>query len=62
MWIAMLCSVTVSMGEETKGVFREMRFVIGVSRATSAAAKPVAVLGCCDYMARVPKKSFWQAG
>ena len=40
MWIAMLCSVTVSMGDETKGVFRVMRFVMGVSRVTSAAGKP----------------------
>jgi hypothetical protein len=30
----------VSMGDETKGVLSEMRFVIGVSRVTSAAGKP----------------------
>jgi hypothetical protein len=28
------------MGEETKGVLRVMRFVIGVSRLTSMAGKP----------------------
>lgn len=41
--MAMLCSVTVSMGDETKGVLSEMRFVMGVSRATSAAGKPASV-------------------
>ena len=40
MWIAIECSVTVSMGEETRGVLREMRLVTGVSKATSDAAKP----------------------
>ena len=40
MWMAMLCSVTVSMGEETKGVLRVMRFVTGESRVTSEAGKP----------------------
>ena len=40
MWIAIECSVTVSMGEETKGVLREIRLVTGVSKATSDAAKP----------------------
>jgi len=38
--MAMLCSVTVSMGEETKGVLREIRFVTGESRVTSEAGKP----------------------
>jgi hypothetical protein len=33
------------MGEETKGVLRVMRFVMGVSRATSAAGKPIVRLG-----------------
>ena len=32
--------MTVSMGEETKGVLRVIRLVTGVSRATSEAAKP----------------------
>ena len=32
--------MTVSIGEETRGVLREMRFVTGVSRATSEAGKP----------------------
>ena len=40
MWIAIECSVTVSIGEETKGVLRVIRLVIGVSKATSEAAKP----------------------
>lgn len=39
-WIAMECSVTVSMGEDKRGVFRVIRFVTGVSRATSEAGKP----------------------
>ena len=39
-WIAIECSVTVSMGEETRGVLRVIRLVTGVSRATSEAAKP----------------------
>jgi hypothetical protein len=57
--MAMLCSVTVSMGEETKGVLRVMRFVIGVSRVTSAAGKPgdcvrmhVASHAPCESLAR----------
>lgn len=40
MWIAMECSVTVSMGDETRGVLREIRFVTGVSKDTFEAAKP----------------------
>ena len=40
MWIAMECSVTVSIGEERRGVLREMRLVTGESRVTSEAAKP----------------------
>lgn len=40
MWIAIECSVTVSMGEDTRGDFREIRFVTGLSSATSEAAKP----------------------
>lgn len=32
--------MTVSIGEETKGVLRVIRLVIGVSKATSVAAKP----------------------
>jgi hypothetical protein len=36
----MLCSVTVSIGEETKGVLRVMRLVTAVSRVTSEAGKP----------------------
>ena len=38
--MAMECSVTVSIGEETRGVLREIRLVTGVSRATSAAENP----------------------
>jgi glucose-6-phosphate dehydrogenase assembly protein OpcA len=38
--MAMLCSVTVSMGEERRGVLREMRLVTGESRVTSLAEKP----------------------
>jgi len=38
--IAMLCSVTVSMGDEMKGVFRAIRLVTGVSKETSEAGKP----------------------
>lgn len=41
MWMAMECSVTVSMGEEMKGVLREMRLVTGVSSVTALAGKPV---------------------
>lgn len=41
MWMAISCSVTVSMGEETKGVLRVMRFVTGASRVTSEAGKPM---------------------
>jgi len=44
MWMAMLCSVTVSMGDETNGVLRVMRLVMGESRATVEAGKPFAVL------------------
>ena len=40
MCIAIECSVTVSIGEERRGVFSEIRFVTGVSRATSEAGKP----------------------
>ena len=40
MWIAIECSVTVSMGDETRGVLRLIRLVTGASRATSEAAKP----------------------
>ena len=40
MWIAIECSVTVSIGEETKGVLRVILLVTGVSKATSEAAKP----------------------
>lgn len=40
MWMAMLCSVTVSMGEERRGVLREIRLVTGESRVTSLAEKP----------------------
>ena len=40
MWIAIECSVTVSIGEETRGVLRVIRLVTGVSRATVEAAKP----------------------
>ena len=40
MWIAIECSVTVSIGEETKGVLRAILLVTGVSKATSEAAKP----------------------
>ena len=32
--------MTVSMGEETRGVLRVIRLVTGVSKATSEAAKP----------------------
>lgn len=38
--MAIECSVTVSMGDETNGVLREMFRVTGVSRETSDAAKP----------------------
>ena len=38
--MAIECSVTVSMGEDTRGVLSEIRLVTGVSRATSDAAKP----------------------
>ncbi|KAL2864192.1 uncharacterized protein BJX67DRAFT_361898 [Aspergillus lucknowensis] len=40
MWMAMLCSVTVSMGEDRRGAFNVTRFVTGVSRVTSEAGKP----------------------
>ena len=40
MCMAIECSVTVSMGEDITGVLREIFLVIGVSRATSEAAKP----------------------
>ena len=40
MWMAIECSVTVSMGEERRGVLSEMRLVTGESRVTSDAAKP----------------------
>lgn len=39
-WMAIECSVTVSIGEETRGVLREIRLVMGVSSVTSDAAKP----------------------
>lgn len=38
--MAMLCSVTVSIGDERRGVLREMRLVTGESRVTSLAEKP----------------------
>ena len=38
-WMAMLASVTVSMGEETKGALRAIRFVHSVRRFTSSAPK-----------------------
>lgn len=40
-WIAIACSVTVSMGEESRGAFKEMRFVTGDSSETSDAENPV---------------------
>lgn len=43
MWIAIECSVTVSMGEDRSGAFSEMRLVTGVSRETSDAGKPADV-------------------
>ncbi len=47
--MAMDSSVTVSIGEESSGVFREIRFVIGESRVTSEAAKPVQVGQTRDF-------------
>lgn len=38
--MAILSSVTVSMGEDRSGVLREILFVIGESRVTEEAAKP----------------------
>lgn len=43
-WMAIECSVTVSMGEETRGVFKVIFRVMGVSRVTSEAAKPLKAL------------------
>ena len=40
-WIAIWSSVTVSIGEDNRGVFKAMRLVTGDSRVTSEAAKPV---------------------
>lgn len=39
-YMAILSSVTVSMGEDRSGVLREILFVIGESRVTEEAAKP----------------------
>lgn len=41
--MAMLSSVTVSIGEDNNGVFSEIRFVTGESMVTSEAAKPKVV-------------------
>lgn len=38
--MAMLCSVTVSIGDETNGVLRLIRLVMGESRVTSLAGNP----------------------
>lgn len=57
MWIAIECSVTVSIGEETRGVLREIRFVTGVSSATSEAAKPGAEVNKtlqCTHNVKIP--------
>lgn len=40
-WMAISCSVTVSIGEDTNGVLRVNRFVTGESRETSEAGKPM---------------------
>lgn len=40
MYIAILSSVTVSIGEERSGVLREILFVTGESRVTEEAGKP----------------------
>ena len=41
--MAMLSSVTVSIGEDKRGVFSEIRLVTGESSVTSEAAKPKVV-------------------
>lgn len=41
--MAMFSSVTVSMGEDRRGVLREMRLVTGESRVASEAAKPARI-------------------
>lgn len=38
--MAMECSVTVSMGDDSRGVFNDILLVTGVSSATSEAGKP----------------------